>query len=91
MSAVSVIAMTNSSPDDATRHAPQDRVLRVGTIAAVVLAAVGVTSLAAVLISTAVGAQVWPGLLFLAYTCLPLAFIVLAAMVIVGLVHRRRH
>lgn len=91
MSAVSVIAMTNSSPDDAAGYAPQDRVLRVGTVAAVVLAAVGLTSLVAVLISVAVGAQVWPALLFLAYTCLPLAFIVLAAMVIVGLVRRRQH
>ncbi|MBM7847749.1 hypothetical protein [Arthrobacter roseus] len=83
--------MTNSSPEIAPEHAPQDRILRAGTVAAVVLAAIGLTSLVAVLISAAVGVQVWPGLLLLAYTCLPVAFIVLAAMVVVGLVRRRRH
>ncbi len=91
MSAVSVIAMTNSSPDNAAELAPQDRILRAGTVAAVILAAIGLMALAAVLISTAVGVQVWSGLLLLAYTCLPVAFIVLIAMVVVGLVRRRQH
>ncbi len=88
MSAVSVIAMTNSPPDDAVTH---DHILRVGTVIAVVLAGVGLLSLIAVLVSAAAGVQAWAGLLFLAYACLPLAFIMLGFMVIVGLLRRRRH
>ena len=64
-----------------------DRVL---LIAAVALAAAGLLSLAAVLVSAWLGVQPWQGFMAAAYLCLPLGFLLMIASVVIGVISRGR-
>jgi TRAP-type C4-dicarboxylate transport system permease small subunit len=59
-------------------------------IAAVILAVVGLLSLAVVLLSAWAGAEAWPGFMTAAYFCLPLGFLLMILSVVVGVVSRGR-
>jgi len=59
-------------------------------IAAVVLAAIGLLSLAAVLVTAFLQGTVWPGFVAGAYVCLPVAFVLMMLMVISGIRARKR-
>lgn len=63
---------------------------RVLLIAAVTLAAVGLVSLVAVLVSAWLGSQPWPGFMAAAYFCLPLGFLLMLASVVGGVISRGR-
>ncbi len=85
----------NPSPnnDDAPRpagqdHAPAGRFALV--VAAVVLAVLGLGSLAAVLLTELLQGDPWPGFVLLAYACLPLGFLLMIVTVILSIRRRRR-
>ncbi|MBF4993432.1 hypothetical protein ITX31_04805 [Arthrobacter gandavensis] len=60
------------------------------TTLAAVLAVAGVGSLAALLLEALRGEAVWPGFAAGAFYCLPLAFLMMAGLVIDSIVRRRR-
>ena len=60
------------------------------TILAGVLAMVGVASLGALLLEALQGETIWPGFAAGAFYALPVAFLLLAGLVIDSIVHRRR-
>lgn len=70
--------------------APARRARLVLPIAAVILAVVGLLSLAVVLLSALAGAEAWPGFMTAAYFCLPLGFLLMILSVIVSVVSRGR-
>jgi hypothetical protein len=79
--------------DDARPAREAGRTVRNGRvllIAAVTLAVAGLLSLAAVLASAWLGVQPWPGFMAAAYLCLPLAFLLMIASVVIGIVSRGR-
>jgi TRAP-type C4-dicarboxylate transport system permease small subunit len=59
-------------------------------IAAVILAVIGLLSLAVVLLSAWAGAEAWPGFMTAAYFCLPLGFLLMTLSVVVSVVSRGR-
>ncbi|GAA1356576.1 hypothetical protein GCM10009636_26130 [Arthrobacter koreensis] len=59
-------------------------------ILAAALAVAGVGSLAALLLEALRGEAVWPGFAAGAFYCLPLAFLMMAGLVIDSIVRRRR-
>ena len=59
-------------------------------IAAIILAVVGLLSLAVVLLSAWAGAEAWPGFMTAAYFCLPLGFLLMILSVVVSVVSRGR-
>ncbi|WP_026551698.1 hypothetical protein [Arthrobacter sp. H20] len=86
--------MANTSPHhlpDHSPHGPERNLPRlVLMIAAVVLAAIGLLSLAAVLVTAFLQGTVWPGFVAGAYVCLPVAFVLMMLMVISGIRARKR-
>jgi hypothetical protein len=60
------------------------------TVLAAVSAAVGFLALAAILLTALLGRDVWPGFVLLTYVCLPLSFLLMAALVVGSFVSRRR-
>lgn len=63
---------------------------RILLIAAVTLAAVGLVSLVAVLVSAWMDMQPWPGFMAAAYFCLPLAFLLMLVSVVSSVISRGR-
>lgn len=59
-------------------------------VTAVVLAAVGLLSLTGVLVTAFLQGDVWPGFMAGAYFCLPIAFVLMIALVLSGVRARRR-
>ncbi|MEG9246977.1 hypothetical protein V6S67_02675 [Arthrobacter sp. Soc17.1.1.1] len=59
-------------------------------ILAVAFAAVGLVSLAAILATAFLQGTVWPGFVLATYFCLPIAFLLMAALVVWSAVSRRR-
>lgn len=95
VSAVSVIRMGTATPrgaadEGATGGGRIGAAARILTVAAVVLAGIGLAGLIAVLLLSAAGGSVWPGFVAVAYICLPLAFLLLGAALILGVLRRRR-
>ncbi|WDF33841.1 hypothetical protein PTW37_02650 [Arthrobacter agilis] len=81
--------------DDAGRR-PHDTAERPGRgrsivmILAVAFAVVGLLSLAAILATAFVQGTVWPGFVLASYFCLPIAFLLMVALVVWSVVGRRR-
>lgn len=92
MYAVSV--MSNTSPSPAPDHGPREPApgtpRLVLMVTAVALAAVGLLCLTAVLVTAFLQGDVWPGFMAGAYFCLPIAFVLMIALVISGVRARRR-
>lgn len=59
-------------------------------ILAVSLAVIGLVALAAILVSALLGWTVWPGFVLASYFCLPVAFLLMAALVVRAALRRRR-
>ncbi len=59
-------------------------------ILAVAFAAVGLISLAAILATAFLQGSVWPGFVLATYFCLPIAFVLMASLVVWSAVSRRR-
>lgn len=59
-------------------------------VAAVVFASLGILSLAAILVTAFLQGPVWPGFVLGTYVCLPLAFLLMALLIIVSAIERRR-
>ncbi|RJT77356.1 hypothetical protein D6T63_15180 [Arthrobacter cheniae] len=57
---------------------------------AVVFAAIGLVSLAAILATAFLQGTVWPGFVLASYFCLPIAFLLMAALVVWSVLARRR-
>ncbi len=57
---------------------------------AVALAAVGLLSLAAILLTALLQGAVWPGFVVATYFCLPIAFLLMVSLVLWSVVSRRR-
>lgn len=64
---------------------------RVLLVAAVTLAAIGLVSLVAVLVSAWLGNDPWPGFMAAAYFCLPLGFLLMLVSVVAGVISRGRN
>ncbi|MBD8045155.1 hypothetical protein H9638_15195 [Arthrobacter sp. Sa2BUA2] len=60
------------------------------TVLAAVLALAGVASLGVLLLQALQGAEIWPGFAAGAFYALPVAFLLMAGLVIDSIVHRRR-
>ena len=60
------------------------------TVLAAVLAVAGVASLGLLLLEALRGAEIWPGFAAGAFYALPVAFLLMAGLVIDSIVHRRR-
>lgn len=58
-------------------------------VLAVTFAAIGFLSLVAILLTAALGGTVWPGFVVATYFCLPIAFLLMASLVIWMVVSRR--
>lgn len=59
-------------------------------VLAVAFAAIGLLSLAAILATAFLQGTVWPGFVLATYFCLPIAFLLMASLVIWSVVSRRR-
>jgi hypothetical protein len=59
-------------------------------VLAVIFAAVGLLSLAAILATAFLQGTVWPGFVLATYFCLPIAFLLMASLLIWSAVSRRR-
>ncbi|MHA7210346.1 hypothetical protein [Arthrobacter sp. MDT1-65] len=59
-------------------------------VLAVVFAALGLLSLAAILATAFLQGTVWPGFVLATYFCLPIAFLLMAFLVVWSAVSRRR-
>ncbi|WP_066301782.1 hypothetical protein [Arthrobacter luteolus] len=70
-----------------SRRSPLRLVL---TVVAAVLAVAGVASLGLLLLEALRGAEIWPGFAAGAFYALPVAFLLMAGLVIDSIVHRRR-
>ncbi|MCU1631486.1 MAG: hypothetical protein JWM61_138 [Micrococcaceae bacterium] len=69
---------------------PAGRGRLVLTVLAVVFAAIGLVSLAAILATAFLQGTVWPGFVLASYFCLPIAFLLMAALVVWSVLARRR-
>jgi hypothetical protein len=78
----------HGAADDARDERARGR--SVVLILAVAFAAVGLVSLAAILATAFFQGTVWPGLVLATYFCLPIAFLLMAALVVWSAVSRRR-
>jgi hypothetical protein len=56
---------------------------------AVTLAAIGLLSLAAILATAFLQGTVWPGFVLATYVCLPIAFLLMASLVVWSAISRR--
>jgi hypothetical protein len=75
-------------PDDGgTERSPGARRLILGL--AVTLAAIGLLSLAAILATAFLQGTVWPGFVLATYVCLPIAFLLMASLVVWSAISRR--
>ncbi|OUM41228.1 hypothetical protein [Arthrobacter sedimenti] len=59
-------------------------------VLAVVFAAIGLVSLAAILLTAFLQGPVWPGFVLATYFCLPIAFLLMGAAVVSSAISRRR-
>ncbi|MDQ0733585.1 hypothetical protein [Arthrobacter agilis] len=85
-------APSPDSPRNAVDDFP-DRTSRgrsVILVLAVIFAAVGLLSLAAILATAFLQGTVWPGFVLATYFCLPIAFLLMASLLIWSAVSRRR-
>lgn len=58
-------------------------------VLAVTFAAIGLLSLVAILLSALLQGAVWPGFVLATYFCLPIAFLLMASLVLWSVVSRR--
>lgn len=80
-----------SQPAPAAGHRTGSRGPRlVLTVLAVSVALIGLLSLAAVLVTAFLQGEVWPGFVAGAYVCLPVAFLLMTALVLAGVRSRGR-
>ena len=80
----------NIGPGTTTPRMRRSPVRLVLTILAGLLAVVGVASLGALLLAALQGGSIWPGFAAGAFYALPVAFLLMAGLVIGSIVHRRR-
>jgi uncharacterized membrane protein YqjE len=66
------------------------RLRRALMVLAVAFAAIGLVSLAAILLTAFLQGAVWPGFVLATYFCLPIAFLLMAAAIVSSAVSRRR-
>jgi hypothetical protein len=66
------------------------RLRRALMVLAVVFAVIGLVSLAAILLTAFLQGSVWPGFVLATYFCLPIAFLLMGAVVVSSAVSRRR-
>jgi uncharacterized membrane protein YqjE len=87
------------APRPSSEHLQQDtgggsgqssRLRRTLMVLAVAFAALGLVSLAAILLTAFLQGAVWPGFVLATYFCLPIAFLMMAAAVVSSAISRRR-
>ncbi|MHA7181505.1 hypothetical protein ACX80J_15480 [Arthrobacter sp. MDB2-24] len=66
------------------------RLRRALMVLAVVFAVIGLVSLAAILLTAFLQGSVWPGFVLATYFCLPIAFLLMGAVVVSSAISRRR-
>lgn len=83
---------TPSTPASARPTAPEQSSRgRAGlTVLAGTLAAVGFLALVAILLTAFLQREVWPGFVLATYVCLPVAFLLMIALVVMSFISRRR-
>ena len=69
---------------------PAGRGRLVLSVAAVACAVIGLIALAAILLTAFLGGTVWPGFVLASYFCLPIAFLLMATLVVLSALARRR-
>jgi hypothetical protein len=79
---------TAQDGDGPTEHYGRGRIVL--TVLAVAFAVIGLLSLGAILVTAFFQGTVWPGFVLASYFCLPIAFLLMAALVVWSVVVRRR-